>query len=302
MNVLIHTIKNDMHAAAVAWALKEKGVNTDLLFAADFPSRAKSSIHVGALSDHARLQHEGNESSVKTGSYEVIWHRRLAGSVADAEAHPADVQFIEQESSAYLDGFSLLLERQNSTAFLVNSLAARERARSKSLQLSVAQECGFTIPETIISNDRDQIGAFLNRNGPLCVAKPLTGHAWDTTAGGRIATQTVAINASMLANTKVALSPLIVQAQISKLEELRVVVMGMSVFVAAVTTGTPRIDWRTGAFAIESPTFEISEQEKKACLDVMEQLGIVLAALISFVMRTELWFLLKSMKWASSCF
>ena len=46
-------------------------------------------------------------------------------------------------------------------AFWINPVPSRERAESKLAQLRAAQECGLTIPRTIISNAPDDIRAFL---------------------------------------------------------------------------------------------------------------------------------------------
>jgi glutathione synthase/RimK-type ligase-like ATP-grasp enzyme len=275
LRALIYTIKNDLHAATVAWALAQRGAIVSLFFSADFPSRASSSVRVNGGNSYASLTHDAHESQIRNVAYDAIWHRRLSGPVVDASAHESDAPFILQEADAYLAGVRAIVDNANANAFRVNALQAREAARSKIWQLQVASSCGWDIPETLVSNDQNEIAKFVADIGAPCIAKPLTGHAWNTESGGRVATQTFVVDQTMLRDPGLRLSPLIFQREIRKHEELRIVVMGRTIFTCAINTDAPRTDWRVGEFNVSPPLASLSVSEREKIFAVMDRLGLV---------------------------
>jgi glutathione synthase/RimK-type ligase-like ATP-grasp enzyme len=275
MHALIYAIKNDVHAAAVAWSLGQRGSTVDLFFSADFPSRAASTIKISNHAGSATVIHLAHESDLSKQPYDAIWYRRLAGPVASSVAHSADVPFLLQESDAFLTGLRAIVDKANPHAFKVNSLAAREAARSKILQLQMACECGWLVPETIVSNDRNELKKFVLNAQSSCIAKPLTGHVWKTEAGGLSATQTFVLEQAMLDDDSISFCPMIVQHEIQKNEELRVVVMGQSIFAHAIRTDEQRTDWRVGRFIVDEPASPLTITERHKLLELMDRLGVV---------------------------
>jgi glutathione synthase/RimK-type ligase-like ATP-grasp enzyme len=59
-------------------------------------------------------------------------------------------------------------------ARVVDSFAAMATNGSKTYQLSLIAECGFAVPETLISTDRDAVSAFRKRHGDI-ICKSTSG-------------------------------------------------------------------------------------------------------------------------------
>jgi len=170
---------------------------------------------------------------------------------------------------------------RESDAFWVNPVQSYERANSKLLQLRIAREAGFSIPDTLMSNDPAQIRRFVaERESDGVVYKTFFPTRWELADGGRAFLPTTEISLDALPEDDILrLTPGIFQAKLPKAYEIRVTVMGRECVPA-------RIDWRAGAKGRDDWRFDLGqdvtvkdmplpEEVREPCLKVMSRLGIV---------------------------
>jgi glutathione synthase/RimK-type ligase-like ATP-grasp enzyme len=189
---------------------------------------------------------------------------------------PRDKEIALEENRAYM---SSLFESMTDSAVWVNSLAGRRRANSKLSQLKEAQNLGIQIPETLISNDPQEIKEFLDPKWGPSVVKPLFGGDW-TEDGSRIFTYTAGISISDLpSDDMIKACPCIYQRKIKKQFEARVAFFGahtISVKLDSQRDKISELDWRVGdtrALNVEEISIPIALKEK--CLLLMRRLGIL---------------------------
>jgi glutathione synthase/RimK-type ligase-like ATP-grasp enzyme len=164
--------------------------------------------------------------------------------------------------------------------FWVNSPQPKRRADRKAAQLLHARAVGFTIPDTLLSNDPERIRDFFRSHGERVIYKPYLPATW--AAEGRMySTFTAALSEELLANDgALSQAPGIYQSMVEKQYELRVTVMGRSVFASRIDSqkdGYYLADWRANirdqGFA--SKRHPLPPQIEQRCIDLLKRMGLV---------------------------
>ena len=245
MKVAILTHPGDTHAHAVAWGIRQRGADCDLIFFSDLPQKATLSIDPG-IQNNIRFASEALEADL--ASYSAFWLRKPADAVLPAEMHPADIHVARTFWKFTLDGALRILGE--SGAFCVNPPIGSEVTRLKPYQLSVARQVGLTIPRTIITSNGKEARSFIANNaacGRETIAKPLYAAMWDFDDGGFAFMETRRVKSEEISDASLKLAPCIFQTEIRKQTEVRLTVMGHSLFAAEIDTrGIPeaQVDFR----------------------------------------------------------
>lgn len=129
------------------------------------------------------------------------------------------------------------LSRQLLTAFPASNWLSdyftQTRANNKTLQLQVAQACGFNVSPTLVTSDKAAAAAFIKKHG-TCITKPL-GAAFPKIDGEQtVLMSTLVGNDFMPDLSQLHLAPTIFQKTIDVAYEARVTVVDDQVFAATV--------------------------------------------------------------------
>jgi hypothetical protein len=164
-SVLIVTRAQDEHADAVQAVLSRRhGVPVHRFDMQSFPADSKGVLRASAGKRASRLVLSSGPIDLQ--DIGAVWWRRPLGSRIPDVYFGVDRSFIQAEYDHFIEG--LLWDIQ---AFWVNDPLCSRRAARKILQVRVAQESGLRLPETIISNDSDEIRAFARELGRQVVVK-----------------------------------------------------------------------------------------------------------------------------------
>lgn len=154
----------------------------------------------------------------------------------------------------------------------LNAPAAMTKAENKLMQLVAAAACGFTVPETLISNSWDAVEALPYDTLAVKLGEQVI---MPSAQGGKIFPTTILQRAAL---PKQALPyPAMWQPYISKKKEWRVTVVGERLFAAAVYTDkSAKDDWRKHVFG-SGVTFKeepspIALHQK--CFDLLRHYGL----------------------------
>ena len=178
MVIIISTLE-DATARAVIWALGRAGIPTYLLDLLNFPSGQTCSIFprkVGALVETKTTG--GEVFQFNTKDVRVVWNRRVDSKYFDLRGlHIDDVSEAHVEARALaLNLYELI--NASPEVMPINSLASARAARSKLLQLQIAQKVGLAVPNTLVSNDFRVVKDFFYQNRGKVVFKPFYQHQW----------------------------------------------------------------------------------------------------------------------------
>jgi glutathione synthase/RimK-type ligase-like ATP-grasp enzyme len=162
---------------------------------------------------------------------------------------------------------------------VVNAVDAEDRAEDKVLQLRLARELGFSVPETLISNDPDRVRGFVDdvrADGGAVVTKLLVP-LLSSMQGSAGFFFTAEVDDAALADIDAVVhAPQIFQRRVDKQLELRVQVVGDRVFCGALAASA--VDWRLqqrGTWTQHALPPSTSER----CLQLCRDLGLVTGAI-----------------------
>jgi glutathione synthase/RimK-type ligase-like ATP-grasp enzyme len=284
MRTLIVADPWDIHARAVAWGLEQAGEESPVLYTHDFPQKSAISIHLDSGQTRS-----GNAVAVEFScarhyrptaleDADAVWLRRWYQPIASPDLHPADSKFSQTESGEFMRATMHMLDERE--RFWVNPLQAKLRADRKPVQLSNARDVGLRIPRTLFSNDPEQIRSFFKGNGGRAIYKPLTAACWISEEKSH-ATFTSVLSEDLLRHdASLANAPGIYQEFLDKDFELRVTVIGRSVFAARLDSqkdGYYLTDWRANQLdsEIQCDMFELPADIEHKCMALMDRLGLV---------------------------
>ena len=273
VRLLIATQCGDAHAKAVNRALQSCGHSVHLWYATDHPQRAVASLRL-TESSHFAIDLKGPNGPT-AGPFDRFWLRRPTLARLPSDMHPGDVEFAEGEWRMFLQGMRSVVAPG---AFFVNPPQSASRAESKALQLSAAMRAGFVVPPTLMSNDPQQIRDFIVSNPGETIYKPFRSPTWTANHHVSMAyTATVTLK-DLPDDDILRLTPGIFQPRIDKAWELRVTVIGESLFAARLDSQAhpgALVDWRSAIKELPVTVDHLPRAVEQQCHALMRDLGLV---------------------------
>lgn len=201
------------------------------------------------------------------------------------ELGEVDRDFVSQESMHVLNSLWRLLRR----AFWVNHYISDLNARFKPYQLEVAQQFGFSIPRTLITNRPDDVLPFVQGCSGQVIYKSFSNHGRiEDGRGFGIFTSCIDRDRLIEHLEQVKFAPCTFQEYVPKRIELRITVFGKKVFAAEIDSQSQefsRIDWRRtplqgqNCYAVPQRPFVLPLEFEQQILSFMEHLGLVFGCL-----------------------
>jgi glutathione synthase/RimK-type ligase-like ATP-grasp enzyme len=270
--ILIIGAKTDPHVVSVARALNEGGHN---YFVLDIFSPDSVGLEVEVSKDIwlklGNCQHPLSE--IKS-----VWWRQKPKFVVPSESVSDlyDYHFVAKEWNHVQDYLADVL----GSRYCINPRPAATRANNKLFQLQCAEEIGFFVPRTLVSNCKDAIRTFIKSfENKRVVFKTLTPYM--NPIG--LLTYTTAITESEIdcLTQSLSVSPGIFQECVDKEYELRVTVVGEDIFAAKIncrTSPDTEIDWRKCIFDDIYEDYALSQEFRTKLLALHKKFGLIYGA------------------------
>ncbi len=229
--ILIITHKTDFTADFVINKLNQRNIAYKRLNCEDILSESFS----------FKFNETQQYSLLEENNYTSVWFRRTKLTELTDVSEEEGLYVLNEVDSFLKNIFSTLSAKWLSKP---NSIY---QAENKFLQLKIAQEIGFLIPKTIVTNSKLELKKFYEENNKDIIIKPLSQT--------RIQQKE---NLSFIFTNKVpdnlineiedyVLTPCIFQENVLKSYEIRVTVVGDKLFASAVSSQDDKetkIDWR----------------------------------------------------------
>jgi hypothetical protein len=280
--ILIISEASDLHSAAVAWALRQKGHDCECLFTPDFPTLLGLSTRVDPGDPGGRfiLRGAGIVQEDRSALFDTVWLRRPGGPVLPDDMHPGDRQVAQRQCEMFLAGVAPFLD-QDAGTFWVNPPASDVLAQQKACQLRLAARAGLAIPPTLISNDPVEIRAFFREQGGVVAHKLLRPASWlvrDEGGEHIFAAYTVPVAEDQLPDDDtLRLCPGIFQPYLAKSFEVRVACLGdllVAVRIDSQADDRAATDWRAGQFHVAMTPYELPPDVAAGCRRLLRDLGL----------------------------
>lgn len=250
VTVLVVTWSGDSPAVTSVCAELEARGERAFRFDTDlYPSPTRIAFELDAHG--TRIRFVSTSGEVDARDVRAVWLRRSRiGERLSPDLAPSVRRACIRESRAVLHGCLAELD-----AFHVDREAAVLRASHKPLQLRWAREAGFDVPHTLLTSDGAEARRFSREPPRALVAKPLTHFRIDEDEGARVVLTARVEPRDLDDDAALAVCPAMLQEEVVKALELRVIVVGGEVFAAAIDSGThahtavahTAVDWRAGA-------------------------------------------------------
>ncbi|HEY2293763.1 MAG TPA: hypothetical protein VGM86_23915 [Thermoanaerobaculia bacterium] len=279
--ILIPTVAEDVHALAVAHALRQKGADPILWYTPDFPTRAMESVHF--RESGPRIEIQDCASRILETDVDCIWNRRPREELTPAPLDPADKSFARVQCSRFRTALlNILSHRAEANGLLcVNPWESAIRTENKLWQHYVAAQVGLVMPESLYSNDPAAVRGLIERQGTIAY-KPFISGIWED-GKASWGCFTNAIDAESLVEDELLQAvPGIYQELIPKAYELRVTMIGDHAFTARLNsqqTQRGHEDWRRAYEDLRIEPWEIPNDLHRQCIELMRRLDIVFGCL-----------------------
>jgi len=175
----------------------------------------------------------------------------------------------------------------------VNPMDAVPVAELKVFQLRIAQELGFTVPRSVISNSPNALREFVAQHRSV-ICKPIY-HGLFKNADGAFAVHTRRIQATDLGDDLQLLAcPSFLQEEIPKGSDIRVTFIGKEVFpVEIFSHGKMPLDWRVPGSHIAYRICELPKQVEELCRSMMKRLRLTYGAFDFVLSSTGDWIFME---------
>lgn len=188
-----------------------------------------------------------------------------------------------------------------SSAWHFNNITCSWIHGKKIHQMRTAHQFHNCVPATIVSNNKNAILDFLEENNN-CIVKPLKTsnipEAIDDNAPERaiLTNRTSAAEIHEASDESICWSPMIVQKEISKMYELRVVVVAVSCFFYKIDSQSSylgQLDWRRAQYENIFTRINPIQEIKEFCFNYLKKFGL-LSGSFDFIIDDQcqdFWFL-----------
>jgi len=153
------------------------------------------------------------------------------------------------------------------------------KAENKLLQMKIAESIGFSVPKTIITNNKNALNIFMDKSKKYCI-KPLYLGFFELN-GKNFIPYTAIIEKTdydLITNF-----PALIQEYIDKKYEIRVTCVGDKIFpvkILSQSNNNTIIDWRVdNCSAVDYKKMTINKSMKTMCLNLLSQFNLNFACI-----------------------
>lgn len=206
--------------------------------------------------------------------FNSVWFRRT--QLPDFKSLPINERiYLQLEIDSFLSNMFSVMD-----AKWLSPPSAVSQAEHKLLQLKVAQKMGFRIPETLITNSKNEVESFFYQHNEDIIVKPI-GQTRIMEKDGPAFLFTNMVSKKQIDNlNQFDLTPVIFQNNIKKELEIRVTVVGNKVFSAFVDSQSDeetKIDWRKKK--LQFSKFQLPEEIEEKCIRLVAELHLYFGAI-----------------------
>jgi glutathione synthase/RimK-type ligase-like ATP-grasp enzyme len=269
--ILLATNKRDVTTDFVVLELRRRGLDFVRLNTEDLPS-FEMQLPGG---DPAALSLRDGETLMDLQSVTRAYYRR-PGMPEAPDKKEGTATYLLSEWSAVLRSLWNALEGR-----WLNSPFDILRAEDKPRQLAAARQVGFSVPDTLVTNAFEAARDFIDQ-GPT-VGKPLRHALLDDGERGAVIFTSRIERLHDADAPPVRRAPMILQREIRKRCDLRVIVIEDRVFATEIGSQAHEetmVDWRRGARSdLAHEPFALPADIAEACTAVTRALGLRFAAI-----------------------
>jgi len=277
--ILVLSSHSDIHANRVESVLRARRVPFVRFDRAEYPSQAAISMQMEGGTRVRRIRRARGDIALDQIS--TIWHRRPGWPTPFPDLSSDWMKRCVEEDAAPLfidiwDSFDC--------PQIPAPRPVYKRAEGKLTNLGLAEQLGFAIPPTLVTNDPRAVREFVRSHGGHVISK-VTGQTLNNKflAPDHVRLTDVMTHRDMGYIESVRHMATIFQAYVPKRVELRVTVVGDQVFAAEIhsqATKHTRHDWRRYDHGnTPMAPHQLPDSEARRCVALTRRLGLSYSAI-----------------------
>ncbi|RDC56668.1 hypothetical protein DU508_05505 [Pedobacter chinensis] len=278
-NILVLTNKGDITSDFIVQNLSDSGVPFYRLNTDEIGNSIRLSFDI--VNNEYLIHDEGRDIIIDLLQIKSVYFRRPEILVHSKDVTIGEKNFIKSELSFTLEAIYKIL----GNAFWVNTVDAIRAAENKIYQLMLAKAIGFSIPNTILSNQPSSALSFFSKNNSSCIIKPIkSGLVSGETEEGVIFTSKLHLDENNV--TRILNCPVYLQNLIPKNADLRVTLIGEKLFCAMIHSQEEEessVDWRKAGHPLRHSVHELPKEITAKCFELAKKLNLNFAA-IDFIL------------------
>lgn len=281
-HTLILAPQVDPHAQAVCGHLNSMGASVRFWGLEDLPSQAKLTYTLSKNNSECILSKSNSESEpdlmqIDFLSFDSVWLRRPGKVKVPSFPEQWVESMVEWECTRALDAIF-----RSIPGLWVNPPAKEKEALLKLRQLDIARHCGFSIPESIVTNDPEAVTSFYERHNGKLIYKLIDEGSYRYFPSYEIVMgmPTLPLRELDLKHLdQVRLSLHLFQRKVEKRSDIRVTVVANKLFAVEILSqeGKGKIDFRLD-YSVPMKTHELPDTVAESCLSVLRELGLTYGA------------------------
>ena len=277
MTVLVLASPDDLTADLVVLALAERGAKVFRWDTADFPQRTQITARLAQGRWTGTLTTP--ECMLDLEDVTSVYYRRPGAFDIPRALTAADRQFAHEQAQQSVGGILMSLDCR-----WINLPASVAAAEFKPRQVVVAQRCGLRVPETLITNCPEDVGAFV---GGDIVTKPLARPAMEYDDLRLIYTHKLGDD-DLRDLRGLDVTGHLFQRWLEKKCDVRVTAVGDHVFATAIHAGSKEseVDWRSDYGSLEYEPIGLPSEVQAGVLAYLRAFGLVFGA-FDFTVGTD---------------
>ncbi len=279
MSVLIITNKDDVTVDFIIKELRRRKISYYRLNTEDIPD--KINVYFNFQNNKFELIDKIKErEKINLLDFNSVYYRRPSISCLEYinGMNTQELSYLKNELLYIFEGLYKILRNK----YWLNNVYDIREAENKIYQLQSAQEIGFNIPNSLISNSYKQINSFLESCSYDCIIKPIkSGNMNDSTTPKAIFT-TKLKNEQIDCLNRIEAFPIFIQNNVPKLYDLRVTVVGNNAYSAQIHSQEnleTKIDWRRGERALNISIHELPIETKNKCILLTQKMSLKFSAI-----------------------
>jgi len=296
--VLILTNSADLHADILVSRLRDKRVEPFRLDLDRFPRDFEFGHAFDQDGVRFQLSHLASNDQIDDADIGAVWVRKSADFSYLSELEAQEKHYADAETEHVLNGFLYSLD-----CYWMNHPLAVRSACWKAEQSARAARLGFNIPSSLVTNQPNHVVEFRARLPEQIITKPMSTSflaadkvAVEERVAGGLST-TLITDDHMQDIEAVKEIPCLFQGYVPKAYEVRVTVIGQSVFAAKIHSqddARTAIDFRDFSAEVRYETYDLPTVIEERCRQFVHSYGLQYGAIDLIVTPDQEFFFLEN--------
>ena len=276
--ILIITNKCDSHADAVIRVLRESQKGVFRLNTEDLLSKYSVGLHINERGEWRGVVEDELGRVLHLEELRSGWIRKPSYKLTGQELSNVAADYVLSELKSLMDVFYSL-----PNIVWVNDPFCANRARVKFQQLVLAKQLGVKTPRTIITSNPKAARHFVIAcGGDVLIKSIYTSNVTIDGMNRGILSKRISISEFEEFSDTIHLCPTLIQEYCEKQFELRVTIIGASIFAVKLESQKnieTKVDWRSNTYLNPHDTFELPEDIRQFCLSFMREQRLIYGAM-----------------------